>query len=139
MAEKEKIIKQFEKDLEKTIVSYLNYKNNILKDGNGIIYEIKNVVRDSLSLSTRNQYKLDQLVTYLQTPTNTQPNIEGYISLNIKCDKEENYSRRVYFFEIYATSYQLKHKANLNASKSKCFDITLSQVEYFMEQKYFLY
>lgn len=137
--QEQKLLEQFEKDLEKTIGSYLNKRNNTLMDGNNHIYVVKNVVRNSLFVPKRDQHKLDVLVEYLKSPTTTQPSIEGYISLNIKGAEDVDYSVRVYFFEIYTSHYHVNIKEDIDLGKPNHYDVALSHVEYFEEQKYRLY
>ncbi len=140
MTDQEQILlKQFEKDLEKAIGIYLNKRNNILKDGKGCIYVVKNAVHDSLFVPKMDPHKLNMLVEFLKTPSNTQPKIEGYISLNIKGDEDEDYNVRVYFFEICTSHYHINKIEDIDINVPNHYDVALTHVEYFEEQKYRLY
>lgn len=133
------LLKQFEKDLEKAIGIYLNKRNNILKDGNGRIYIVKNTVQDSLFVPKMDPNKLNMLVEFLKTPSNTQPKIEGSISLSIKGDEDEDYNVRVYFFEICTSHYHINTIEDIDIDQPNHYDIALTHVDYFEEQKYRLY
>lgn len=141
MTKQEKnILKQFEKDLEEAMRSYLSSKKgNQLSNGAGTLFLVNQIHPNSLHIPTEDEHYINILLEHIQLPSNTKPALKGYVTLYIKESTEKLYERRTYVFEIFTSNYEVSPMKNMDTELPLRFDITIAQIEYFWETKYRLH
>ena len=123
--------KQFEQQLQIAMNQFL-YDKKSLTNGNGATFCLDNPACSNLYISLRGEYEKNILSTYLETPTNTQPCLSGYVNLLLKKDGESEWTNNQYFFHICAQKYEL-------STDNGTIQIKIKDVDYFFRQedKYF--
>lgn len=119
--------KQFEQQLQIAMNQFLRDQQS-LKNGNGAIFCLGNPACSNLYISLRGEYEKNILSTYLETPTNIQPCLSGYVNLSLKKDGESEWTNNRYFFHICAQKYEL-------SMDNETIQITIKDVDYFSKQE----
>lgn len=120
--------KQFEQQLQIAMNQFL-YDKKCLTNGNGATFCLGNPACSNLYISLRGEYEKNILSTYLETPTNTQPCLSGYVNLLLKKDGESEWTKNRYFFHICVQKYDL-------FTDNGTIQIIIKDVDYFSRQGY---
>lgn len=120
------VIKQFEKQLQFAMNQYLQNKKE-LKNGNGEKFYIGSTGCSGLYVSLRGDYQKNILLAYLNTPTNAQPCISGYVNLLLQKRGDNHFAKDRYFFHICAKNYSV-------STNNKT--VNIKGVDFFCKQGY---